>query len=140
MIGITRNVENAVISVLAAQIGLESVAVIRGKDAPTHAVFPRVVVTCNPGKALFPPLPKPMSAELELFIQTEEKVDTDGENCEDYADVVYSALQPPNGKAVADAAFTEGKLDKLEFKLIDELRKQDGIFNFKMTAEIYFQV
>ncbi len=137
MIGITRNVENAVIGVLAAQTGLESVAVISGKDAPAHAVFPRVVVTCNPGKALFPPLPKPMSAELELLIQTEEKVDTDGENCEDYADCVFSALQVPVGVPAVNAASTEIKLDKLEFDDPEEIKEGSGIVEMELNAELY---
>jgi hypothetical protein len=39
--------ENAVISVLSAQTELESIEVVRGKEAVTHATFPRIVVECS---------------------------------------------------------------------------------------------
>jgi hypothetical protein len=137
MIGISRKVEDAVVSVLSAQTGLESVAVIQGKDAHTHAFFPRVVVTCKPGKALFPPLPKPISAELELLIQTEAKIDNDGGNCEDYADCVFSALQVPVGVPTVNAASTEIKLDKLEFDDPEEIKEVSGIVEMEFNAELY---
>ena len=41
------------VSVLSAQTGLESVAVIQGKDAHTHAFFPRVVVECSKPSPIF---------------------------------------------------------------------------------------
>jgi hypothetical protein len=46
--------ENAIISVLSAQTELESIEAIRGKEAITHATFPRVVVECSNAKPLMP--------------------------------------------------------------------------------------
>ena len=92
MIGIAKKVEEAVISVLESQTGMESVEVVRGNAAATHSVFPRIVVTCIPGKALYPNMPTPVSAELEILVQTEAKTDINGESCEEYAESVFSAL------------------------------------------------
>jgi hypothetical protein len=139
MIGISKKVENAVISVLTNQAELAGIEVIRGKAAVTHATFPRVMVGCKDLASLIPGNVNPYKATLELTVQTEAKVDTDGDTCEDIADVVSSALSPPNGANAVDSAFTSGKLNKLEFKLIDELRLLQDKFNFKMNAEIYLQ-
>ncbi len=139
MITITKKVENAVVSVLSSQAELTGVEVINCKSAITHATFPRVMVKCKDLGSLIPGNVQPYKATLELTVQTEATVDVEGDTCENIADAVSSILQPPNGLLAVDTAFVDGKLDKLEFQLIDELRKQNEVFNFKMNAEVYVQ-
>jgi hypothetical protein len=137
MIGISKKVENAVISVLSAQTELESIEVIRGKEAVTHATFPRVVVTCKPGKALFPGMATPIVTELELLIQTEAKVDVAGDICEELADCAYSVLQASHGVPAVNAADNSMRLDKMEFDTPEEVEEHGGIMEFELTAEFY---
>lgn len=137
MIGIAKKVEEAVISVLESQTGMESVEVVRGNAAATHAVFPRVVVTCIPGKALYPNMPKPVSADLELLVQTEAKTDVNGETCEEYAECVFSALLVPVGVPAVNAVASGVKLHKLEFDDPEEIKEGSGIIEIELNAELY---
>lgn len=139
MIGIAKKIEEAVISVLESQTGMESVEVVRGNAAATHAVFPRVVVACKNIAPLYPGMKSPYRGILELKAQSESKSDMGSSNCENIADLISSALQPPAGVSSVGAAFADGTLNKLEFKQVDEARLLNGIFTFQIRAEIYLQ-
>jgi hypothetical protein len=146
MIGISKKVENAVISVLSAQTELESIEVIRGKEAVTHATFPRVVVALKDVNPLIPGQANPFSGTLELTVQTEAKVDDDGEICEDFADTVASSLLPPNGVNAVNAVAIGVKLHKIEFNNdlmtgaeddADDSFDDDNLQSHVMVAEVY---
>ena len=139
MIGIAKKVEAAVISALESQTGMESVEVVRGNAAATHAVFPRVVVACKNIKPLIPGMKSPYQCILELTVQTEGKSDLDGSQCEAIADVVGTALQSPDGASVVDALFGDGKIDKLEFTMTFDLKQDDDCFELMLEAEMYLQ-
>jgi hypothetical protein len=137
MIGISKKVENAVISVLSAQTELESIEVIRGKEAVTHATFPRIVVDCSKAKPLMPGQVQPLQAKLEITVQTEAKVDTDFEVCEDIANAASSPLLPPNGVNNANAVGSEVHFYKMDFHTIEEPEEVEGIVEAELIASLY---
>jgi hypothetical protein len=129
--------ENAVISVLSAQTELESIEVIRGKEAVTHATFPRVVVECSNAKPLMPGQVQPLQAKLEITVQTEAKVDTDFEVCEDIAETISTTVSQADVVATANAAADGVHFYKIEFKDANEADEFNGLVEMYMIVELY---